>query len=264
LNNSPGNRHFTMLRQKLFTCILLLLPCWLIAQSADSIAPPQIDFITQVKPRLDSNALNYTTLGLKMKVDYDDKANAQSFSVSGRLKKDSIAWMAFIGPLNIEVARAVATPDSFRLMNKLGEEYTVKPLSFLQDWLFLPFNFPMLQQLLAGEVIDITPKATMVEVYDTTLAVYFESDKIQEKVVLNKGSYTISQIVLKDKMIQQNMLIKFEAYNLLNGKPFSYKRNIEISRGTYLLKMDIEITRATVNETLSYPFDIPERYKRVE
>lgn len=252
-----------MSMSKIIIALLCLLPVALMAQADTLLRTSAIDYALQVKPGLDSNSINYSSLGLKMKIDYDDKASQQSFSTTTRLRKDSLLWMALIGPLNIEVARVAAKPDSFTIMNKIGEEYVVRPISFLQDWLYMPLNFSMLQQVLAGQVIDITPAAIVTERQDSSIVVYFESDKIQEKVVLNSESYTIRQIVLKDKMIQQNMVINFEAYNLLDSKPFSYKRSIEITRGTYLLKMNIDITRATVNEALSYPFEIPERYKRV-
>lgn len=242
---------------------MCLLPVSLKAQLDSSAQVLPLDYALHVKPKLDSNNISYASLGLKMKIDYDDKATQQSFGTTMRLRKDSLLWMALIGPLNIEVARVAARPDSFTIMNKIGEEYVVRPISFLQDWLYMPLNFNMVQQVLAGQVIDINPAAIVAQRQDSSVIVYFESDKIQEKVVLNSESYTISQIVLKDKMIQQNMVINFDAYNLLDSKPFSYKRSIEISRGTYLLKMNIDITRATVNEALSYPFEIPERYKRV-
>lgn len=61
------------------------------------------------------------------------------------------------------------------------------------------------------------------------------------------------KILLKDKLLKQDMTITFDSYNSLNQKPFSYKRNIIIHRDAATMMLSMEITKAQVNEELNFP-----------
>ena len=58
------------------------------------------------------------------------------------------------------------------------------------------------------------------------------------------------------------MLITFDNYNLIEGKPFSYYRYIEVNRDGVVLKLTIDFTKIRLNEPLTYPFEVSEKYKR--
>ena len=67
-----------------------------------------------------------------------------------------------------------------------------------------------------------------------------------------------------DKLLKQDMTITFDAYNYSEAKPFSYKRNILINRDASTLKLSMEFTKVNFDEELTYPFEVSEKYKRVE
>lgn len=213
--------------------------------------------------RIDSNRLNYTTLSERTLLTWDDGNTAQQVNGSIRLKKDSVVWLS-LGMFGFEGARVFISTDSFRLLNKLTAEYTVKDINYLRNWLTLPVNFTMLQQILAGERIAIDEKARMAVREDSAVVIYMESDKMLQKLWVDTVNYTLQKLLLKDKLLKQDMTITFDSYNSLNQKPFSYKRAIVINRDGAVYRLDMAINRAQVNEELSYPFEVSDKYKRVE
>ncbi len=223
-----------------------------------------------VLAKISANQISYKTLSERTILTWDDGNTAQQFNAGIRLKRDSLIWMS-LGMFGFEGARVLVSPDSFRLVNKLTNEYMVRDYSFIQSWILMPVSFEMLQQIIAGEKISVNEKATFATKEDSSYVLYLESDKLLEKVWVDTVSYTIKKILLKDKLLKQDMTITFDSYNSLNPrltvgqeKPFSYKRNIIIHRDAATMKLSMEITKAQVDEELSFPFEVNEKYKRVE
>ena len=207
------------------------------------------------------NQSGYHTLSAKAKLSWDDGKSEQDFQASLRIKKDSLVWMSITGPMNVEAARVLITPDTFQLLNKITTEYTGRAFSYLNNWLLFPVSFAMLQQILAGEKSDIHEKASTAVYQDSTYIIYAENTNLLEKIWVNSGNYTISKILLKDKLLTQQMSITFDNYNLVEGKPFSYHRVIEVNRDGAVLILTIDFTKVKLNENQGYPFEVTEKYK---
>ena len=247
-----------------FRAIFLILAIYFASASHCQAQLPDTDKITfdTLVQHLLMNQTGYKTLSGRAKLSWDDGKSQQDFQATVRMKKDSLVWMSITGPMNVEAARVLITPDTFQLLNKINTEYTGRGFSFLNNWLLFPVSFPMLQQILAGEKVDIREKATTAAYQDSTFIIYAENNNLLEKIWVNSRNYTISKILLKDKLLTQQMSITFDSYNLLEGKPFSYHRVIEVNRDGAVLTLTIDFTKVKLNENLSYPFEVSEKYKR--
>lgn len=216
-----------------------------------------------LRAKIAFNQSAHQTLSMRANLVWDDGNTAQQFNANIRVQKDSVVWLS-LSMFGIEGARAFITPDSFRLINKLTAEYAVKPFSFIQNWISVPVNFLMLQELIAGNVFSINPKANLVSTKDSLFVIYEESDRLQQKIQLDNQNYTVHNILLKDKLLNQDIAISFDAYNFSEPKPFSYKRSITITRTPTVMKLSIDVLRVKFDEELQYPFDVNEKYKRIE
>ena len=222
----------------------------------------QVNF-DSVFSKVAANQIPYKTLSERTTLTWDDGNTAQQFNSNIRAKKDSLIWMS-LGMFGFEGARVLISPDSFRLINKLTNEYIVRDYNFIQSWILMPVSFEMLQQIIAGEKISINEKAKLATKEDSSYVLYLESDKLLEKIWVDTENYTLKKILLKDKLLKQDMTITFDSYNSLNQKPFSYKRSIVIHRDAATMKLSMDITKAHVDEELNFPFEVNEKYKRVE
>lgn len=243
------------LKVSLLVITLLFLSATGFAQ--DSL---QLNFDT-ILNRVQGNQITYKTLSERTILTWDDGSGAQQFNGVIRAKRDSLIWLS-LGMFGFEGARVLISPDSFRLMNKLTSEYMVRDYNFIQSWILMPVNFGMLQQIISGEKISVDEKATTAAFEDSSYVLYLESDKLLEKVWVDTAGYTIKKILLKDKLLKQDMTITFDGYNSLQQKAFSYKRSIVINRDAAVMKLQMQIAKATVDEDLSFPFEVPDKYKR--
>ena len=70
-----------------------------------------------------------------------------------KMKKDSVIWISITGPLNIEGARILVTPDSVKIINKLEGTLQLSSIAHLQQITKLPLTFNDFQSILLGKPI---------------------------------------------------------------------------------------------------------------
>ena len=239
---------------------LFLMACSVSVLPAQESIQINADTLLQ---RLSNNQVQYNTLNERTVITYDDGSVARQFNGSIRLKQDSIIWMS-LSMFGFEGARVLVTPDSFRLINKLENEYTSGGFFEVQNWLLFPVNYFMLQQIIVGGRFNINSRAIVVTKEDSSYVLYEENDQIAQTSWVNTENYTLQKILLKDKLLKQDMTITFEAYNYSNSKPFCNKRTVVVNRGTDTIKLLMDVTRIVFNEELSYPFEVSEKLKRTQ
>ena len=71
--------------------------------------------------------MDFNTLALKGKADLDINGEQNNVNMNIRIQKDKKIWVIITAAGGIvEVARAMITPDSLLLLNKLQKTYTKK------------------------------------------------------------------------------------------------------------------------------------------
>lgn len=252
----------------------LLFLCFSVSFAQNNIDSTVLNY-DSLTTKISAQQVQYKTLSARTKMIWNDGDVEQEFTGSIRVKKDSLIWLS-LGMMGFEGVRVLITPDSFHLINRLTNEYSVRDFSFLQGWLLFPVNFKMLQEIIAGEKISIEERATTAGTEDSSTVLYLESDKVLEKIWvstlgiddwkdgLSVEFYTINKILLKDKLLKQDLAITFDAYNYSEAKPFSYKRSIAMNRNGDAAKLNMDILKINFDEPLTFPFEVSEKFKRVE
>ena len=213
--------------------------------------------------RVSSGQADFKTFSSRVKMVWKDGDSEQEFAGNIRMRKDSLIWMS-LGIMGIEGMRLLITPDSIRILNKLADEYTVRDYSFLQQWLLFPVNFKMLQEIITGAKISIDERATMAGSEDSGTVLYIESEKMLERLRVDTTHYTLEKLMLKDKLLKQDLAITFEGYHYSDKKPFSHQRSIVIRRDDTTASLSMDFNRVNFDEELSYPFEVKEKMKREE
>jgi hypothetical protein len=209
--------------------------------------------------------IDYNTFSCRARCNWKDDKLQMDFQASIRMVKDSLIWGSVTGPLGIEAARFLITKDSFRLISNLSKEYIVSDVTYVQRWLSLPLSFDQLQHLVAGQLVLVENAVTDISINDSSsFIIYQESPKLFFKHILNPQSYTFNLSVLKDKLLDQSISTTFGRADSLGGKMFPVNRSMIIERGKETMNLQMEFFKYSINESLSFPFEINTGFKRIE
>ena len=94
------------------------------------------------------------------------KDEKRSFKANIRIKKDSAIWMSLSPALGIEVARAIFTQDSIKLVDKWNDKYYLGDYDYINSVFDADFDFTMLQDLLVANPVLYDSKEKFVATKD--------------------------------------------------------------------------------------------------
>ncbi|MBA3705015.1 MAG: DUF4292 domain-containing protein, partial [Bacteroidetes bacterium] len=102
---------------------------------------------------LKTNEFRFERLNAKLSVEALIDSSSNSFTVTLRMKKDSIIWMS-ISKLGIEGARVLITKDSVRFINRVENKYFKGDFTYVSKLLNTELDYEMLQSLLIGNSVE--------------------------------------------------------------------------------------------------------------
>lgn len=211
--------------------------------------------------------IDYKTFSAKVRVDYSNEQGHQpDFTAVIHMKKDSVIWIDISGPLGIGGFRVLITPDTLRYMDKLANTYTVRPLSYLQDVAELPLDLPTLQDLLVGNLVFFD-SARIASYRQGASSIFLLStgDLYKNLVTLANGDLRMMHSKLDDVDPTRNRTadLTYDDYVSQGGILFPTTRSINLSEKS---RVDIELNfkQFEFNLPLTYPYNVPRKYKRVK
>ena len=214
--------------------------------------------------RLLANQVDADWLTAKAKITYRDEYTRQTVSSNVRIKKDSVIWMNF-KKFGLEGARALITPDSVFILDRLNGEFMAKPFVFLQKTYHLPVGFQGLQAMLLGNPVFFS-KNTESSVDKGRYRLSQKTDNLKADYWLDGAKYLLREFFVDDFRNSRSISARSSEYGLLpDNQPFSYLRTMNLkSKDFGEIQVEIDFSKVEINVPKSIPFDIPSHYDRVD
>jgi len=210
------------------------------------------------------NKLNFQTASIRTSASYEDKKQSLSISADIRIKKDEIIWinLKFFG---IPMAKALITPTRVSYYEKTNNTYFDGDYSILTKMLGTDLDFQKVQNLLLGRPIDnLTKEDFVAEIVDNLFLLKSKKKTDVEKFF----SFETANYLLKKQFINQ---ISKNRSVMVNYPSFFNQDNMFLPTGVSILanqqdqvKIDIEYKKITFNESLTYPYSIPDGYSQIK
>ena len=205
--------------------------------------------------------IDYEWFEAKANTTYAGGFDELAFNANFRLQKDKVIWISLTGPLSIEGGRALITPDSVKVVDRINKKIYIGTFQSFCVKYSLPISFTQLQELIVGNVLNegVLKLPSRIEGDDK---VYTENNKESSKnVYINLKNYTVEKISLKDKPTQRELLLSFADYIENKGKLFSNARKIEINTYHEKSTIQMEFNKVTFGQKVEFPFTTPEKYE---
>lgn len=213
---------------------------------------------------LNSKQLKFNTLSLKAKATLDIDGNANDVTMNFRIKDKETIWVSItaIGGL-AEVARALITPDSIKIQNKLKSEYLKKPFSYIYNFTNRQVNFNTLQAILTGNAMgDFLIDKSDVRLENGSWVVSGAKANLDYKLLFNT-LLKVSETNLNDAKSGQALKVTYTDYQKLNESLFPGSLKINTLSGAKKINVDLQYVKIDGNVPVEFPFTVPKRYTLV-
>lgn len=210
------------------------------------------------------NTLNFQTVSIRSAADYEDQKQAISIGADIRIKKDEVIWinLKFFG---IPMAKALITPTRVSYYEKTNNTYFDGNYSILTKMIGTDLDFQKVQNLLLGRPIDdLTKEVLIAEI----VANLFQLKSKKQADIEKLFRFETVNYLLKEQFINQvsknrNVLVSYPS--------FTNQDNIFLPTGFTIIanqqnqvKINVAYKKITFNESLSFPYSIPEGYSQIK
>jgi len=239
-------------------------------QKSDANGVPQLATKVRTAKFLQEKLRNHDlrearTLSASAKVFFE--GNGQSISVNTNLiwMRDSMVWLN-VKKLGIEAARALITPDSVYLINRLEKTYSIRSIESLQRAYGLPGSFAALQQTLLGSAFFLPGIQLSPDLADSQHRLSGSDGVFGADYRLDEGAFLLRSEAFYQKKEGKNAIFSFENYRKLpDAGQFPYLRRIEaLSSEGDKVNLEIEFNNVEINVPKTWRFEIPAHYERIE
>jgi hypothetical protein len=226
------------------------------------LSPEKQELINRLLP-LKEQEISFTTFSGKAKMRYEGGGEKQEFVASIRIRKDSVIWVSVsaLGGL-VQVARALVTPDSIRLINYLQREVIAMPASDARRLLPADLDFATLQNILIGNLPRNGGVPTDATDFGGTWSLQLEDRQYVQQLAYNKSDSTLrsSQVRTQPDLPQTALVMQFGNYETVGGQRFAATRALNIITGEGQYYLDMHFNGVAIDEPTDFPFSIPKKY----
>lgn len=273
----------------LFTSCILLFPS---CRAKKNIAEKQVS-----KCKLDyksaktlagllaKNQAYYSTLNGKIKASVVIDEKGTDFTVSLRMRKDSIIWASISPALGIEVIRFVATKDTLKFIDRIHNTYFVGGYDTLSKMLNTEIDLEILQSLLVGNSVEFYMEDEKLRAgIDSCQYLLGTIRKRKLRKVIQRGkelkepaqniwltdsTFKISRILFREFESNREFDAKFSDFqnaDLAEGQtgnipiPFNIQFIVKANKKAVI---NLEYSKVSANKPQTFPFSVPEGYERI-
>ena len=252
-------------------CLLLVFSCKsrkpLIVKrvAADStVAVKPVDTKAAKLTVIKAKQTSFNTFSGKAKTKLDIGGSSNDVTLNIRILKDKKIWVSVTAIAGIEVARAVITPDSIMLVNRLQSVYLRKPFSYINKFAGKQINYKTLESVLIGNAIPelLTEDADFLSANGNTTLSGNLNDVVY-KLILGPDLKT-TQTNLTNQSAAQTLQVTNSVFIQATNRIIPSQIDMASVVKDKKIQVNLHYTKADFDQPQEYPFSIPSRYEPAE
>jgi hypothetical protein len=235
-----------------------------------SVPPP--DTVSAVKAAPANNAgmdrlasvrnsqAKFNTLSGKAKAALAIGNNSNDVTMNIRIKNNEAIWVSVTAIAGLEVARALITPDSVKVINRLENEYIKKPFSYLYQFTNDKINFSTLQAVLVGNaILDFITPSTEVNITGAQAELKNKIGTLMYNLIVNDRS-RITQANLADAAAGQSLAVSYGDFQAVSQQQVPHSIVMKSQAKSKNISLDLKFTKIELDVPVDIPFKAPDRY----
>lgn len=207
-----------------------------------------------------NNQSSFKTLSIKAKADLAIGANTNDVSMNIRIRNNEAIWVSVTAIAGLEVARALITPDSVKILNRLENVYVKKPFSYIYDYTNEKINFATLQSVLVGNTIE--------GLINDSTEVNIQGNQAHLKSILGSLIYNIhvneldkvTQNILNDTSSKQMLTVNYGDFQSVMERQIPHGVTMKSQAKNKNIRLDLKFSKVDIDGLVDIPFRVPERF----
>lgn len=220
--------------------------------------------IKELQKAISTSRSNLKLFRSRLKVIYDDGKRAQELVVNLRMKENEAIWLS--ATMLIPIAKLLIKPNDIAFYEKFQKTSYQGKLEFINDFFGVEFNYKNLERLFLGRAIIDVNKHNWNRIKNPNFYVISPTNKtslIQPILFYDPTTFMLKEQRLFLTKNRRFISIIYDDFQSIEEKLVPSKMIISFSDDLIRRKIIIEYTRPEIPGNLTFPFKIPQGYKKI-
>lgn len=233
---------------------------------SNPVLPPEVSIPTGENPKqakikgITNKQTTFNTLSIKAKAALTIGNNSNDVTMNIRIKNNEAIWVSVTAIAGLEVARALITPDSVKVINRLENEYVKKPFSYIHEFTNDKIKFATLQSVMVGNLIpEFINESTEVNIKERQSELKsIIGTMIYE--VLGNDQDEVVQTKLSDAGAGQSLLATYGDFQTVMQQLIPHAILMKSQAKNKNIILDLNFSKVEVDVPVDLPFRVPDRF----
>jgi hypothetical protein len=245
-------------------CLLALASCKARKQlvtnrTTDNVAKPSDNKLNQLDA-IRAAQIHFNTFSGRARTKLDFSGNINDVTLNIRIKKDQKIWVSITAIAGIEVARALITPDSILIINRLQSVYIKQPFSYINKFAGKEVNYITLESLLTGNAIpELINKNADLQTKRDTITLTGNLQDVMYKLIVGPGM-KVTQTNLNNQIAGQSLQVNNNTFVQTDNITMPSQIDIASVVKDKKIQVNLHYIKLEFDKPLEYPFNVPANY----
>ena len=230
-----------------------------------STNPANLDLdLKSVVKEIKQSENKFKNLRNRAKIQFDNNKTIQSINLNLRIKENEALWIS--ASMLVPIAKALITKNQFIFYEKFQRTYIDSPLNNKNEGVLPPVSIELIQNILFGKpVVKIDNRNWRIiqNPSQYVLTPLNNLKNIQPTLFFNPTNFVLEEQRIYFRSINTLIVIEYDNFKTTNGKNIPTEVFMSIIQNGEISKITIEYSQIDFPETLTFPIEIPEGYRKI-
>jgi hypothetical protein len=211
-----------------------------------------------------NNKSEFSTLYIKSSARYATEKQTQNVNAEIKIEKDEQILIS-IRFLGITMAKALITPTRVSYYEKLNGSYYEGDFTGLSQFLGTDLDFNKVQNIVLGRAIDNLKEGKYLETFADQVFRLDEisDDNMKKSFYIDGTNFLMNKQEITQTKEERKIQIVYSNKKEYEQMTLPLALNINTYQKTGNAQIDLAYSAVTFNEELSFPYSVPNDYKRI-
>ena len=214
--------------------------------------------------KIEANQAKFVTFSTKAATNLTINDKNYDVTLNIRIKKGEAIWASVTYIAGVEVARAMITPDSLKIMDRINNEYIKKSFNYLHKFSNDEIDYNSLEAVLVGNCLPFALKNnSTINLKNGNITVTGQTNQMIYQIGLNQSLKPQSTLLVSD-VNQQKLAVDVTAFQEILNQLFAKTISLSSLAKDKSVKLVMDYDKTQINQPLDFPFNVPKRFSVID
>lgn len=210
--------------------------------------------------------LDFKYFDASSKIRYQEGAKQVTGNVKIRICKDSVIWFSVSPPLGFEVTRALITPDTIWILNRMDKEFYVFNYREISRYFNFNVDYQLIQNIVLGNLPQPLDADSRVAREKDYFMIKQKRGDLNIQSFVNMKNKKLETVVMKETPSNNTLMLNYEDFQQMSPFLFAHECMVNLkyssSEGPVVTSLKLQHNRTEITDkVLKFPFTIPKKYE---